>query len=528
MKAIIILFFPILSFSQIQTISNQKTFGTGFDELLFRSKVYDGFLYSFITPQSSGISQDKSIAGFGQQDGWFVKMDLDFNVISESVFGGNFGDGGVDFVKCANGDFMLLLTSSSDISGNKTESQIGSSDYWLIRLNPSGNIVWQKVYGGTSQDDASKIIKISENRFLIIGSSNSPISGNKTVSNYGLYNVWSLFVDGNGNVLDQYIYGGDNSEQLCKIDFDIGSNKVVYGCSSFSGVSGNKTTALNGFVDGWVFTTDTLGNILNQKSYSGGSSAFTYLRDIGYNDNGQVFVALDGETGISGDKTVQGFGDNDAWLVILDNNLNELNQFVYGGSSSDGLYSMNSTGVNMILCIGTYSGISGNKSEGSYGGIDNWLVCLDPNGNILWQKSAGGNLNETEFSIVEMGNNQFATIGKTLSGISGNKTVPLYVSGSSDLWYYKLSTTLSIASIDHNTDVSVAPNPFDDNISFVWNGFSENVHFMLKDGQGKVVDERIISGTNQFIWSGENLPSGIYFYTLDTANGRSLGKIIKK
>lgn len=529
MKFLLLIFLPFIGFSQTQTIANQKTFGTGFDEVYNISKIYDGFLYSFITPASSGISQDKSLVGFGQRDGWFVKMDLNFNVIWEAVFGGDFADWGVDFVKCENGDFILLMGSDSDISGNKTAPNQGiASDYWVVRINSMGGIIWQKTYGGDVEELPFKIEKINENRFLLMGTSQSPISGNKTIANYGNSNIWSVFINGQGTILDQKVYGGSIAEQIPIVRINSDSTQLLYGTSSFSDSSGNKTIPQKGFVDGWVFTTDTLGNILNQTSYSYGPGTFTYLREINYNENDQVFVSLDADSAASGDKTINNLGEYDAWIVTLDVNLNELNQYVFGGAQSEGIYNMTPIGENMILSLGSFSGISGNKTEVAYGGIDNWVVCINPSGNILWQKTIGGSSNDAPFDVMEVSNNQYIVVGGTFSGVSGNKTVPLYVSGSSDLWMYKLSTTLSLETNVTNPKISVSPNPFDDNVSFVWNESHGETKFQLVDVQGKTIDQQTISGQNNFIWSGEDLPAGIYFYSIETSNGVSSGRIVKK
>ncbi len=133
-------------------------------------------MYLFITPENSGISQDKTIAGYGVFDAWFVKMDLNYNIISQYVYGGSYNDYGVDFVKCSNGDFILLMLSDSDISGNKTSPSIGSSDYWVVRIDSNGGIIWQQSYGGTDEEQPEEIVKINENKFLLFGTSRSPIS----------------------------------------------------------------------------------------------------------------------------------------------------------------------------------------------------------------------------------------------------------------------------------------------------------------------------------------------------------------
>ncbi len=528
----VLLLLPAFLYAQIQNISNQKTFGTNFNEGS-KTKVIDGFIYSLISPENSGISQDKTVAGFGSYDGWFVKMDVNFNVLNQSVYGGTSIDGGVDFVQCANGDFLILMLSYSGTDGNKTVPSFSTDftcDYWLLRVDSLGNILWQKSYGGSGNDSPYRIVKMHDNKFALCGLSTSQISGNKTVANFGGSNCWVVYVDGQGSILNQFIYGGVDGEYFTDVKLSNDSSKLVFGFTSFSGISGNKTSLLKGYTDGWVITTDTLGAILNQASYSNGSETFTYLRSLGIDGLNNVILGLSGEPGIGGDKTVPGFGtlNEDAWIVKLDDDLNELNQFVYGGSLGDGVYSMLPDGANLILCMGSSSNADGNKSEVNFGGGDQWLVCIDPNGTILWQKSAGGNLNEDYFSINKVSQNEYVVVGSSLSGISGNKTVPLYVAGSSDLWMYKLSTTLSVDELGVSSLFSVAPNPFEDNLTFAWDKTMTNVHIEIVNASGQIVERFEVLEGFVFEWKGNSVPSGVYHYTVSSDSGMRRGKIVKK
>jgi len=351
-----LLFINTICFSQ--TIQSQKTFGTGFDETNYNSKVYDNHLYLFVTPETAGISQDKTVAGFNNKDGWFVKMDLNFNTLDEFVFGGTSLDNAIDFVKCENGDFILLLSSNSDSSGNKTSDIIGIVDNWVIRIDSLGGIIWQKLFGGIDEEYGFKILKISESRFAITGSSSSGISGNKTTTSFGLHDIWSVFIDGQGNILSQSSYGGSSAEWLGDVCYIDNSNQIVYSVNSSSPPSGNKTTNLTGYKDAWIFTTDTLGNMLNQVSYSTGSNTEVYSFAISSNGS-KILVSIDSDVNLGGDKTVPGFGDYDAWVVFLDLNLNELDQKVYGGSGSDGIQNFYNDGLNFVLACTSTSPIGG-------------------------------------------------------------------------------------------------------------------------------------------------------------------------
>jgi len=155
-------------------------------------------------------------------------------------------------------------------------------------------------------------------------------------------------------------------------------------------------------------------------------------------------------------------------------------------------------------------------------------VCIDANGNILWQKTAGGSGNEKVRTAGKSGSDQYVIVCNSLSGISGNKTVPLYVSGSSDLWLFKLNSTLDVQTIQHEMDLIVTPNPFEDEVTFSWNKNQEKVVLEILDVQGKIMDKRIILNGSAVKWSSENLTSGVYFYQITTNSGSSIGRIVKR
>ena len=126
----------------------------------------------------------------------------------QAAFGGTNED--VLFCTVATSDGGLLLGghSNSGISGNKTSPWFGNRDYWLVRLDANWNQLWDKTFGGTGDDILSLIQPATNGCFLLAGYSNSGISGNKTNANFSSLNdYWLVKVDASGNKLWERNYG---------------------------------------------------------------------------------------------------------------------------------------------------------------------------------------------------------------------------------------------------------------------------------------------------------------------------------
>lgn len=92
----------------------------------------------------------------------------------------------------SDGGFLIGCISSSGISGDKNEVNYGISDYWVIKLDASGNILWQNTIGGSSTDKLRSVEETSDGGFIVAGYSNSPISGDKTEASKGDYDYWII------------------------------------------------------------------------------------------------------------------------------------------------------------------------------------------------------------------------------------------------------------------------------------------------------------------------------------------------
>lgn len=105
-------------------------------------------------------------------------------------------------------EILIAATSQSGISGNKTTSNFGNSDFWLLKTDANGAILDQYTYGGSGDDTFFKILLLDDD-YLLCGISDSPVSGNKLSPNRGNSDYWVIKTDFNGNIIWDNIYGGE-------------------------------------------------------------------------------------------------------------------------------------------------------------------------------------------------------------------------------------------------------------------------------------------------------------------------------
>ena len=123
-----------------------------------------------------------------------------------SIFGGSEIDEAFGIIKSSDGNYVIVgdtRSNDKNVSHNN-----GASDLWIIKISPSGNLLWEKTFGGTSFDAGRSISNTSDNGFLISGSSRS-MDGDLT-TNQGQNDVWLLKIDSSGNLLWQKSLGGSN------------------------------------------------------------------------------------------------------------------------------------------------------------------------------------------------------------------------------------------------------------------------------------------------------------------------------
>ena len=361
----------------------------------------------------------------------------------QNTIGGSDEDRLHSIQQTADGGYILGGYSWSNISGDKTENCMGSADYWIVKTDAAGNIQWQNTIGGNDDDALYSIQQTADGGYILGGPSSSNISGDKTENSNGGWDYWIVKTDATGNIQWQNTIGGFSTDYLYSIQ-QTADGGYILGGHSFSNISGDKTENTvggTGDCDYWIVKTDATGNIQWQNTIGGFST--DYLYSIQQTADGGYILGGSSSSNISGNKTENSNGLSDYWIIKTDAAGNIQWQNTIGGSVNDALYSIQQTTDGGYI-LGGYSrsSISGDKTENCMGDHDYWIVKTDALGNIQWQNTIGGSVNDALYSIQQTADGGYILGGYSWSNISGDKTENNI--GNMDYWIVKTDSNGNI------------------------------------------------------------------------------------
>lgn len=322
-----------------------------------------------VIPASDGgyiVAGQTPSFGAGANEMWLTKLDDLGNAIWQKTYGGGSTASARSIIPTSDGGYIV----AGDISSLGVEP----GDMWVLKLDGSGNVVWQKTYGGRSWDYATSIIPTSDNSYIVVGHTFSFGAGG--------YDVWVLKLDSLGNVVWQKTYGGSSHEYAWS-SARTSDDGIVVAASTDSFGKGM-----------WLVRLDGQGNVIWQKSY--GSFGETPWSITPTSDGGFI---------VAGQTDAFFSQKREAWVLKLDNLGNVVWQKAYGGWSEDVFSSIRTTSDGGYIVAG-YTATFGDAL---------WLVRLDGLGNVIWQKTYGGSAREVAHSVSTTGDGGYIVAGYTLS-----------------------------------------------------------------------------------------------------------------
>src|SRR6185436_4280504 len=440
MKKLLLLFayhLGLITIAFPQEIEWQNTIGgNSQDELFSISPTTDGG-YICGGQSSSNSSGDKSENSQGGEDYWIVKLNSTGNIEWENTIGGSGNESLYTILQTLDGGYICGGGSYSDSSGDKSENNSGSMDYWIIKLNAAGSIQWQNSIGGSNFENLPSIQQTSDGGCILGGFSNSNISGDKTENSMGGYDYWVIKLDSSGNIQWQNTIGGSGDDHLYSIQ-ETSDGGYICGGISKSNISGNKTENCKGGYDYWIIKLNSSGYIQWQNTIGG--NADDIITSIAQSTDGGYLCGGYSQSNISGDKTENCLGDRDYWVVKIDSIGVIQWQNTIGGIGVDQLNSISKTDDGGCICGGfSNSSYSADKQENCIGIDDYWIVKLDSAGNIEWENTIGGIDEDELHSISKTAEGDYICGGSSFSNIfcdkSENNTGPV----GFDYWVVKVT-----------------------------------------------------------------------------------------
>lgn len=355
----------------------------------------------------------------------------------QKTFGGSNDEIARDVIETNDGGYAVIGYTKS-IDGDITDKQSEENDFWVLKLDSNGNLEWQKTYGGSGDDKGRAIIQTNDGGYAITGPSKS--SDGDGSNNEGQHDHWILKLDTQGAIQweKSYGFGGhDHSQSIMQTD-DGGYFIGGYLDVSASGGLGNETVAKN-------TTKHGVGEFWGQKLDANGD--LQWRRYFGGSNNDRIYKVLpahDGNIMLIGSSESNDFdienskGSYDYWVVKINNGGEKLWERSFGGSGIDDGYAATTTNDGNYLIAGSAISSDGDISSAK-GNSDVWVIKIDDNGTMLWEKSYGGTEFDAAFAIAKSarGFDSYVIAGNSKS-IDGDTTSN---NGENDFWVLKIDSS---------------------------------------------------------------------------------------
>jgi len=420
------------------------------------------------------IGYTKSFNAWGT-DGYVVKM----NKYGGAIWEKQIDLGGYEILHSGavlnNGDVLLV--------GAEKPNENAPYDLLIIKIDPQGTKIWQRLYGGAESDNAWDIAAMPDGNFVISGTTKSYGAGDK--------DVWVLKINSDGDTLWTRTFGasGDDEGRSCAVDANGGiyvsakshlafaPDMYMIKVNSDGSTGWLKSISTSGWTEGYgVCVVDTLAAFAGYGYWGSGISHDFFL----------VGMTTDGDTV----GTAHG-----------------------GGGDDDYAFSACATSDGAVVMAG---------KTFSFGGWCKGMLMKVKDGNIKWMQAYGGDDEDVLWDVIETSDHFYLAVGYTES----------FGMGNSDMFVVKTDTAGQFSAISENENLLPQnyslqqnyPNPFNPStvIPFTLPA-SKKVRVDVYNTLGQRVctlGNRLYgAGKHQVTWNGTDSrgqlqPSGVYFYQL--------------
>lgn len=431
--------------------------------------------------------------------------------------------------------------SASIIFGADTliNASAGNEDIFIAKYDASGNAIWAMGAGGSSTDWAVSIAVDGSGSSYVVGHFMSPsiTFGTTTLTRLGWIDFFLVKYDASGNVLwaKKQDAGGTGGDNLWSVAVDTSGNAVITGSFESSSITFGTTTFTNSgnlFPIIYIVKYDGNGNVLWAKSSGGNASGACVATDA----SGNVFVTghFVSPTVIFGSIILNNsnWPQNDMFIVKFNASGNPLWARSAGGTWNEYGNSVTTDASGNVYVAGQY-----NSSSITFGATtltnaassmtnDIFIVKYSASGNVLWAIGAGSFSNDNINSIsANAFGNVYVAGGYDSTSITLGAII-LTNSFGSNMFIGKLGTTTGIADNTFNNEVSVFPNPATNHLTIALGSNNKKVEVTIADITGKIIYTTISTDTENVEVNTKDFAAGIYVVQIQSADFTATKKLV--
>lgn len=267
----------VIKLDAVGSLQWEKSFGfSGHDHSYDIIETQDGGLFfcgflDITSAQSDGYSEKGGIAttAHGVGEFWGTKLDAAGNLQWRKYFGGTNNDRSHAVVQSEDGGFVLSGFSESNDFDIKDSR--GSYDFWVLKIDRNGELLWQNSYGGSGIEISYDIVTAGDKGYVVVGNT---FSDDGDISkNHGESDIWMIKIDDDGTLVWERNFGGGAFDAAQSVALSSDGGFIISGNSKSSGVD---VTANAGENDMWLIKTDNNGQMVWQKAFGGDGLDYGY------------------------------------------------------------------------------------------------------------------------------------------------------------------------------------------------------------------------------------------------------------
>ena len=250
----------VLKLTSNGTVSWKKCFGgTKNDVAITVQQTTDG---GYIVGGYSSSNDGDASGNNGGSDIWIVKLTSKGNMDWQKMLGGTNDDWFGSLRQTADGGYIVF--GSTESNNGDVSKNYGSADFWLIKLKDTGEISWQKTMGGSDYDQGNVVRQTADGGYIVAGytfSNNGDFTGN-----HGGGDAWIAKLNSTGGIVWQKLMGGSKEDEVTNIQQTADGGFIA----SVSSLSANEDFSVNkGMYDSWIVKMNSTGTVEWKKNLGG-------------------------------------------------------------------------------------------------------------------------------------------------------------------------------------------------------------------------------------------------------------------